>query len=114
MITRVAARRSHRQITDSGMIKKQQWGIGRPARNDICLQARTGWDHKRENEEAKMPWDLKLQTDECLPHPGLIIVDKEGKNIWMVDMATPGGRRRKGALRANLQCLEPHFENHWH
>lgn len=65
-------------------------------RNTACLQAQNKkWDHKIENEDAKMLWVLNIQTDEHPPHPDLTIVDKEGKHIWKVGMATPGGRRRE-------------------
>jgi len=55
------------------------------------------WEHKVEkvlqNEEAKILWDFKIQTDKHLAHniPDITVVEK--KQVWLVDVAIPGDSR---------------------
>ena len=55
------------------------------------------WEHKIEkvlqNNEAKILWDFKIQTDKHLAHniPDITVVEK--KQIWLVDVAIPGESR---------------------
>jgi hypothetical protein len=55
------------------------------------------WEHKIEkvlqNNEAKILWDFKIQTDKHLPHniPDITVV--ENKQVWLVDVAIPGDSR---------------------
>ena len=55
------------------------------------------WEHKIEkvlqNNEAKILWDFKIQTDKHLAHniPDITVVEK--KQVWLVDVAIPGDSR---------------------
>ena len=55
------------------------------------------WEHKGEkvlqNEEVKILWDLKIQTDKHLAHniPDITVVEK--KQVWLIDVAIPGDSR---------------------
>lgn len=48
------------------------------------------WSYKGvENEEVKVFWDFRMQTNKHLPQhtPGIIIIDKKDKELWSVDIA---------------------------
>lgn len=55
------------------------------------------WDHKidrvLENDEVKILWDFRIQTDKHLAHntPDLTVVEK--KQVWIIDVAIPGDSR---------------------
>ena len=55
------------------------------------------WEHKiekvQQNNEAKILWDFKIQTDKHLAHniPDITVVEK--KQVWLVDVAIPGDSR---------------------
>ena len=55
------------------------------------------WKHNVEkvlqNEEVKIFWDFKIQTDKHLAHniPDITVVEK--KQVWLNDVAIPGGSR---------------------
>ena len=62
------------------------------------LPAADKWlEHKIEkvlqNNEAKILWDFKIQTDKHLAHniPDITVVEK--KQVWLVDVAIPGDSR---------------------
>ena len=56
-----------------------------------------GWEHNVEkvlqNEEVKILWNFKIQTDKHLTHniPDITVVEK--KQVWLIDVATPGDSR---------------------
>ena len=43
-----------------------------------------------QNEEVKILWDFKIQTDKHLAHniPGITVVEK--KQVWLIDVSIPG------------------------
>ena len=55
------------------------------------------WEHNVEkvlqNEEVKILWDFKIQTDKHLAHniPDITVVEK--KQVWLIDVAIPGDSR---------------------
>lgn len=55
------------------------------------------WEHKVEkvlqNDDVKILWDFKIQTDKHLAHniPDITVVEK--KQVWLVDVAIPGDSR---------------------
>ena len=55
------------------------------------------WEHQvekvLENDNAKVLWDFKIQTDKHLPHniPDITVV--EPKQVWLIDVAIPGDSR---------------------
>ena len=55
------------------------------------------WEHNGEkvlrNEEVKILWDFKIQTDKYLAHniPDITVVAK--KQVWLIDVAIPGNSR---------------------
>ena len=55
------------------------------------------WEHETEkvlqNEEAKILWDFKIQTDKHLAHniPDITVVEKT--QVWLIDVAIPGDSR---------------------
>ena len=55
------------------------------------------WEHKAEkiveNEQVKILWDFRIQSDKHLAYntPDLTIVEK--KQVWIVDVAIPGDTR---------------------
>ncbi|XP_053106345.1 uncharacterized protein LOC128325024 [Hemicordylus capensis] len=61
--------------------------------------AKNWWDHTIEkvveNEDAKILWDFRLQTDKHLPHntPDITVVEKKEKQVKIIDIAVPGDSR---------------------
>src|ERR1700755_398072 len=55
------------------------------------------WEHivdkVVENENVKILWDFRLQTDKILAHntPDLTVIEK--KKVWLIDIAIPGDSR---------------------
>ena len=55
------------------------------------------WEHNVEkvlqNEEVKILWDFKIQTDKNLAHniPDMTVIKK--KQVWLIDVAIPGDSR---------------------
>ena len=55
------------------------------------------WEHETkkviQNEEAKILWDFKIQTDKHLAHniPDITVVEKT--QVWLIDVAIPGDSR---------------------
>uniref|UniRef100_A0A803THT2 Reverse transcriptase domain-containing protein n=1 Tax=Anolis carolinensis TaxID=28377 RepID=A0A803THT2_ANOCA len=69
---------------------------------NVCLKyhlpaAKNWWDHKPakvlENEQAKILWDFRIQTDKVLEHntPDITVVEKN--KVWIIDVAIPGDNR---------------------
>ena len=46
-----------------------------------------------QNEKVKILWDFKIQTDKHLAHniPHITMIEK--KQVWLIDVATPGESR---------------------
>ncbi|XP_053149009.1 uncharacterized protein LOC128343627 isoform X2 [Hemicordylus capensis] len=61
--------------------------------------AKNWWDHQiekvEENEDVKILWGFRLQTDKHLPHntPDITVVEKKEKQVKIIDIAIPGDSR---------------------
>ena len=50
-----------------------------------------------ENEDAKILWDIMIQTDQVITarRPDILVKDKRLDHIWLIDVAVPGDGRVK-------------------
>ena len=78
------------------------------------------WKHKvdkvLQEENVKILWDFKMQTDKHLAHniPDITIVEK--KRVWIIDVAIPGdGRREEKEMEkiCKYQDLKIEIERLW-
>ena len=78
------------------------------------------WEHNVEkvlqNEEVKILWDFKIQTDKHLAHniPDITVVEK--KQVWLIDVAIPGDSRinqKEVAKITKYQDLKVEVERLW-
>ena len=78
------------------------------------------WQHNIEkvlqNEEVKILWDFKIQTDKHLAHniPDITVVKK--KQVWLIDVAIPGDGRinqREVEKISKYQDLKVEVERLW-
>ena len=48
-----------------------------------------------ETERVKILWDFNIQTDHVIQHrrPDIVVVEKEAKRTWVIDIAVPGDSR---------------------
>lgn len=59
------------------------------------------YDHKAEavteNENVKILWDFNIQTDRVIEarRPDIVVVDKQLRHTWIIDIAVPGDFRVK-------------------
>jgi Uma2 family endonuclease len=48
-----------------------------------------------ENDKVKLLWDFDIQTDRVIQarRPDIVVVEKENKKTWIIDVAVPADRR---------------------
>ena len=57
------------------------------------------WEHRAEkaleNDDYKLQWDYEIQVDRAIRErkPDLVVVNKNTKEAWLVDVAAPGDAR---------------------
>ena len=69
-----------------------------------------------QNEEIKILWDSKIQTDKHLAHsiPDITVVEK--KQVWLIDVPIPGDSRinqKEVEKITNYQDLKVEVESLW-
>ena len=69
-----------------------------------------------QNEEVKILWDFKIQTDKHLAHNIPVITVVEKKQVWLIDVAIPGDSRidQKEVVKiTTYQDLKVEVERLW-
>ena len=70
------------------------WNLGKkyhlPASEKLCEHH---VEKVQQNEEVKILWDIKIQTDKHLAYniPDITVIEK--KQVWLIDVAIPGDSR---------------------
>ena len=69
-----------------------------------------------QNEEVKIMWDFKIQTDKHLAYiiPDITVVEK--KQVWLIDVAIPGDiiiNQKEVEKITKYQDLKIKVERHW-
>ena len=82
--------------------------------------AKNWWQHKPEkvveNDNAKILWDFKIQTDKHLTHNTPDITVVENKQVWLIDVAIPGDSRleqKENEKVTNYHDLRVELQSLW-
>ena len=82
------------KIQHNTVVKMIHWNI---CKNYHITTTNNWWEHivdkVVENENVKILWDFRIQTDKILAHntPDLTVIEK--KKVWLIDIAIPGDSR---------------------
>ena len=94
--------------------KKRHDGVAKIVHWNLCkqygFQTKKKWyDHETEtvmeNENAKILWDMMIQTDHVITarRPDIVVKDKLLDHTWLIDVAVPGDGRVKEKEREKVE-----------